>query len=418
MTPSREATVTLRESGAMPREDTHHATMPCTIPLAHVAEALGDLGAGRPVVVVDQEDTEAVGALVARGDLVGADIVGFMMREARGMITVPMTEERIGELHLRLIEEGADRRAGAPLVVPIDARAARVGGTDASTCAASIQALADPATSAFDLVRPGHTFPVKAHAAGVLGHHGHAEAAVDLARLAGSQPVAAMCWILDDQGMVRHGPSLHDFAELHGLRIISIGQVVGYRRFRECTVIPAVDAVEMPTRFGEFQAIGYSDVVTGDEHVALIGGDMSTDSPTVVAVHRECSLGDIFASRICQCHEELVAALRWIGQSGGILIYLRPSQNHAPTRHVDPPAEECSWTDLEHASAVGVGLEILCGLGVRQVRFLTDHPEVIRRAFDHSTAVDRGLELLETIDILKENTGDHVAAARAIPTSA
>src|SRR5947209_4615927 len=293
------------------------------MPLCTVEQAIEDIRDGKFVIVVDDPDREHDGDLVMAAECVTPEAVNFMAREARGLICVPVTEKRANELGLPLMVADNTAPHGTAFTVSVEARGWVTTGISAHDRAATVCALVDPATRPEDLLRPGHTFPLRARDGGVLRRAGQTEAAVDLARLAGFQPAGVICEVMKDDGTMARMPELEVFAERHGLNIVSVAQLIAYRRSHEKLIRRVTDPVKLPTDFGTFEAIGYEDVTTGEQHMAIVKGELSGDVPTLVRVHSECLTGDVFGSQRCDCGEQLQRALRWIDQEGGAVVYMR-----------------------------------------------------------------------------------------------
>ncbi|WP_079042462.1 bifunctional 3,4-dihydroxy-2-butanone-4-phosphate synthase/GTP cyclohydrolase II, partial [Streptomyces albus] len=299
-----------------------------------VEDAVRDIGEGRPVVVVDDESRENEGDLVVAAELITPETVAFMMSECRGLICTPMEAADLDRLALPQMVADNTESMGTAFTVSVDATGAHgvTTGISAADRAATIRLLADAEATADDFVRPGHAFPLRARPGGVLARAGHTEAGVDLARLAGLRPAAAIVEIAGEDGAMLRLPELVPFARKHGLRIISIEDLIAYRRSAEPTVRREA-ATRLPTRHGEFRAYGYRSTVDGVEHIALVTGDIAGPGEgdgeaggedVLVRVHSECLTGDVFGSQRCDCGPQLEASLARVQQEGrGVVLYLR-----------------------------------------------------------------------------------------------
>jgi 3,4-dihydroxy 2-butanone 4-phosphate synthase/GTP cyclohydrolase II len=384
------------------------------MPLGSVTEAIEVIRRGNFVIVVDDEDRENEGDLVMAAELVTPEAVNFMAREARGLICVPLTGKRLDELGLPLMVNDNTAPHGTAFTVSCEARGRVTTGISAADRAATIQALVDPDTKPDDLLRPGHTFPLRAREGGVLRRAGQTEAAVDLARLAGFQPAGVICEIMNEDGTMARMPQLERFAEKHGLLILSVAQLITYRRRHEKLVRRVTETVQLPTEHGTFQAIGYEDVTTGEQHLAIVKGEFDPEVPTLVRVHSECLTGDVFGSRRCDCGAQLARALHLIDREGGAIVYMRQHEGRGIGLHNKLRAYKLQEEGLDTVEAnqrlgfppdmrdFGVGAEILHDLGLRKIRFLTNNPAKARGIFGQSHAAEHGLELVETVPLQVE----------------
>ena len=282
-----------------------------------------ELAAGRPIVVVDDEDRENEGDLIFAASLATPEVVGFTIRYSSGVICVPLPAEDADRLNLPPMTAINQDRKGTAYTVSVDARDGVTTGISAADRARTIRLLADAATTADDLTRPGHVFPLRAKDGGVLVRAGHTEAAVDLCRLAGLPLAAGICEVVEDDGSMSRLPQLARFAEKHGLALISIADLIAYRRRTEKAVTRAAET-RLPTAFGDFRAVGYRSDVDGIEHVALVKGEIGDGEDVLVRVHSECLTGDVFGSQRCDCGPQLHAALRAVDVEGrGVVLYMR-----------------------------------------------------------------------------------------------
>jgi 3,4-dihydroxy 2-butanone 4-phosphate synthase/GTP cyclohydrolase II len=386
------------------------------MPLSTVSEAIDDVRCGNFVIVVDDEDRENEGDLVMAAELVTPVAVNFMAREARGLICVPLSGKRLDDLGLPLMVTDNTAPHGTAFTISVEAKGKVSTGISAFDRAATIQALVDPATRPDDLLTPGHTFPLRAREGGVLRRAGQTEAAVDLARLAGLQPAGAICEIMNEDGSMARMPELEQFAARHGLRIISVAQLISYRRRhdRERLVRRVTEPVPMPTENGTFEVIGYEDVNTHEQHLAIVKGELDPVVPTLVRVHSECLTGDVLGSQRCDCGEQLRRALRMIDREGGAVVYMRQHEGRGIGLHNKLKAYKLQDEGLDTVEAntrlgfppdlrdFGVGAEILYDLGLRKIRFLTNNPAKARGIFGESMAAEHGIELVETVPLAVE----------------
>ncbi|MEV0920032.1 bifunctional 3,4-dihydroxy-2-butanone-4-phosphate synthase/GTP cyclohydrolase II [Streptomyces sp. NPDC049967] len=378
----------------------HHAPAE-DLTLDPVEQAVRDIAAGRPVVVVDDEDRENEGDLVIAAEKATPEIVAFMMSECRGLICAPMENAELERLELPQMVDHNTESMKTAFTVSVDASAAHgvTTGISAADRAATLRLLAGGVAGPGDFVRPGHVFPLRARTGGVLVRNGHTEAAVDLARLAGLRPAGAIVEIAGEDGVMLRLPQLVPFARKHGLTIISIEDLIAYRRTSEPTVRREAQ-VRLPTEFGAFTAYGYRSTVDGVEHVALVHGDIGDGDDVLVRVHSECLTGDIFQSERCDCGPQLHASMRRITDEGrGVVVYLRGHEGRGiglvsklrayelQERGVDTLDANLELGLPADARDYAAGAQILKDLGVRSLRLMTNNPDKTAAILRHGLAV-------------------------------
>jgi 3,4-dihydroxy 2-butanone 4-phosphate synthase/GTP cyclohydrolase II len=355
------------------------------VTLASIEAAVADIRDGRMIIIVDDEDRENEGDLVCAAEKVTPEIINFMARHARGLICLPLTEERCDELHLTTQVADNTSYLGTAFTISIDARRGITTGISAADRATTILAAVDSHSRPQDLARPGHIFPLRAKNGGVLVRPGQTEASVDIARIAGLYPAGVICEIMNEDGTMSRLPELEKFAAQHDLKMISVAELVRYR-IRKETLVRRVVETDLPTVYGRFRAIAFENVINGDVHLAMVMGDVRTDEPVLVRVHTENVTCDMFGSLIDDTGFQLHTALEKIAaEARGVVLYLRQREhsldlvNQLRTYNVmqqrginkrDASLETGYGIDRDY----GVGAQILHDLGLRKILLLSNHP--------------------------------------------
>ncbi|MDH6114449.1 3,4-dihydroxy 2-butanone 4-phosphate synthase/GTP cyclohydrolase II [Kitasatospora sp. MAP12-15] len=370
-----------------------------------VERAIADIAAGRAVIVVDDEDRENEGDIIFAASAATPELLAFTIRYSSGVICVPMTGAEADRLDLPPMTRVNEDRKGTAYTVSVDAREVEATGISAVDRALTVRLLGDPASGPGDFTRPGHVFPLRAVDGGVLIRPGHTEAGVDLARLAGLPPAAAICEVVNDDGTMARLPELVGFAREHGLAIISIEDLIAYRRRTELHVDRAA-VTALPTSYGEFTAVGYRSTLDGVEHIALVAGGLDADGQlpdgedVLVRVHSECLTGDVFGSLRCDCGPQLEASLAKVAAAGrGVVLYLRGHEGRGiglahklRAYQLQEQGRDTVDANLDlglpaDARDYSIGAQMLTDLGVRSLTLLTNNPDKLAALTEHGLKV-------------------------------
>ncbi len=385
-----------------------------------IEEALEDIKAGKIIIVVDDEDRENEGDLIMAAEMATPEAVNFMATYGRGLICVPLIAERLEALDLDMMVQHNTDPHGTAFTVSVDATSSTTG-ISAYERAHTIQVLVNKDSKPHDLRKPGHIFPLQAKEGGVLVRAGHTECSVDLARLAGLQPAGVLCEIMNDDGTMARVPDLIEFKEKHGLKLITIKDLISYRRQNE-RLIEMTESIEFPTEYGVFKAIGYKSLIDNKEHLALIKGKVDDGNPVLVRVHSECLTGDVFFSKRCDCRDQLSSALMQIEREGcGVFLYMRQEGrgigllNKLKAYKLQEEGKDTVEANLALGFPAdlrdyGVGAQILADLGIKKVRLMTNNPKKIVGLEGY------GIEVVERVPIemcVKPENKNYLAAKKA-----
>jgi 3,4-dihydroxy 2-butanone 4-phosphate synthase / GTP cyclohydrolase II len=382
-------------------QTTETEDMSTAVPLDDVTRAIADIAAGRPVVVVDDANRENEGDIIIAASKATPELLAFMIRYTSGVICAPMVGEDLDRLQLPLMTTQNDEHMRTAFTITVDARDGVTTGISAYDRATTIRKLTDPAAQAQDFVRPGHIFPLRYAKGGVLTRQGHTEAAVDLARLAGLSPAGVLAEVVNDDGTMMRLPDLREFANEHGLALISIEQLVDYRRRTE-RLVTRVAQTQIPNAHGRWRAYGYRSDIDNAEHLVLVLGDIGDGTDVLTRVHSECLTGDVFGSQRCDCGPQLEAAMAKIGKQGrGVVLYLRGHEGRGigllsklQAYELQDGGADTVDANLElglpvDAREYSVAAQLLADLGVRSVRLLTNNPAKVDALAEQGFGVTR-----------------------------
>ena len=391
------------------------------MPFQRVEEAIDAVKRGEFVVVVDDEDRENEGDLIIAAEKMTPDKMAFMIRYTSGVICLPMEGERLDELQLPLMVSGNDNTEGqrTAFTVSVDAREGTTTGISAADRCTTVHAMIDASTTAVDLARPGHIFPLRYREGGVLKRAGHTEAAVDLARMAGGYPAGVLAEIVNDDGTMQRRPDLERFAEEHGLVLVTIADLIRYRRHRE-KLVRRVSEARIPTQYGDFTAHVFESLLDGAEHLAFVRGEVSGKTNVLVRVHSECLTGDVFGSLRCDCGVQLDRAMERVAREGeGVVVYLRGHEGRGiglghklRAYSLQDQGRDTVEANIElgfppDSREYGIGSQILVDLGVTTMRLMTNNPA------KYGGIDGYGLEIVERVPLNIEPNTENIAYLRA-----
>ncbi len=379
---------------------------------ATIEEAVEDIKQGKMIIVVDDEDRENEGDLICAAEKVTPDIINFMITHAKGLVCTPMTEEALQRLDIPLMTDNITEKQGTKFTISVDGARNTTTGISAQDRANTVRSLVDPASKPDDFVRPGHIFPLRAEAGGVLVRAGHTEAAVDLAKLAQLSPTGVICEIINDDGSMARLKDLEKYSQKHGLKIVTIADLIKYRKTNEA-LVELISKAKLPTHFGDFDIYIFKSKISNEQHIALVKGDVGDGKDILVRVHSECLTGDALFSARCDCGQQLEYAFQRISEEKrGIILYMNQEgrgigiANKIKAYHLQDHGRDTVEANLElgfpeDLRDYGIGAQMLVYLGVKEMRLLTNNPKKVVGLEGY------GLKIVERVPIeieaIKEN---------------
>lgn len=373
--------------------------------LSSIKEAIEDIKAGKIVIIIDDEDRENEGDLAIAAEKITPEVINFMAVHGRGLICMPVTGQRLDELRIPMMVVDNTSKYTTAFTVSVEARHGTSTGISAADRSKTVQDIINPETKPEDLLMPGHMFPLRAREGGVLVRAGQTEAVVDMAKLAELSPAGVICEVMNEDGTMARLPQLEKIAEKHGIKIISIADLIAYRRKHE-KLVHRITEAKLPTKYGDFMVVAYKSDIDTDEHLALVMGDIESKKPVIVRVHSECLTGDVFGSRRCDCGEQLDMAMERIAAEGrGVLLYMRQEGRgigfhnkmcayNLQDRGMDTVEANISLGFEADLRDYGIGAQILTDLNLHKIRLLTNNPKKVIGLEGY------GLEVVEKVPII------------------